>query len=107
MLRSSFAHEPEMTEVLAQYVAGLPRQARLLQTFLTEHRLLELRKVAHQIKGSAGGYGFMPVTHAADYVERMLHDHMSIEDIARGVRELLDLLRSVEGFDPHAISEAA
>jgi HPt (histidine-containing phosphotransfer) domain-containing protein len=100
-LHSTYAHEPEMAEVLALYVAQLPGQVRQLHALLNSQRLGELRRLVHQIKGSAGGYGFMCITDAAASAEWLLDNSASIDRVPRAIGELSDLMRSVEGFDAH------
>ena len=107
VLRSAFAHEDEIAEVLEQYVAGLPEQVAQLETLLELKQNGELRRLAHQLKGSGGGYGFMKITDAAAHLERLIDSGAHREDIVAGVQQLIEIIRSVEGYDAQATREAA
>ncbi|MEY4513267.1 MAG: hypothetical protein RLZZ450_5389 [Pseudomonadota bacterium] len=70
-LVSVFAHDPDMAEIVAGFVAGLPTQvAALLAASGRDDRAL-LMRLAHQLKGAAGGYGFPTITEAAGRVEEL------------------------------------
>ncbi|HYO10215.1 MAG TPA: CHASE3 domain-containing protein [Tepidisphaeraceae bacterium] len=99
-LRSTFADEPEMQQVLREYVAGLPRQVAQVAALLDRRDMDALRRAAHQIKGAGGGYGFMPLTDAAAKVERLIMAGAAGDAVARQVRELLDVIRSVQDYEP-------
>ena len=60
----------------------------------------ELSQVAHQLKGAAGVYGFMPVTEAAGRVESAVLDAEPLEAITAEVQALIELIRRVEGYEP-------
>ena len=66
-LRSEFADDPDFAVILEPYLAGAEEKVRALQAAakaLPDDRE-PVRALAHQIKGSAGGYGFPSVTEAA------------------------------------------
>ena len=106
-LRSSFAHEPEMTEIIAQYVSNLPAQVEQLEMLLEMKQDSELRRLVHQLKGSGGGYGFMEITTAAGEIERMIDECAPREAVAARTLALVEILRSVEGFNNRTSREAA
>ena len=58
-----------MIELVALFVAGLPAKLDRVEHALTDNDTLTVAGVAHQLKGSAGGYGFMPITVAAAALE--------------------------------------
>jgi signal transduction histidine kinase/CheY-like chemotaxis protein len=99
-LRSSFGDEPDMREIIAQFVARLPEQVRELETLLAVGDWFALKRLIHQIKGSAGGYGFQTVTEAAARVEKRVLDAVPESDIAAGIRDLIELMSTVDGFVP-------
>ena len=70
-LRSAFADDAEFAPVLAPYLAGLPATRAALARCIEDLNdapaadLAPLQRLAHQVKGSAGGYGFPAATTAA------------------------------------------
>ncbi len=70
-----------------------------MANFLQESNLEELAQVAHQLKGAAGVYGFMPITDAAGRVEAAVLQAEPLEDVTMQVNSLIGLIRRVEGYD--------
>jgi len=68
-LRSEFADEPDMADALAYYVDRLPRIAEELQAAFARDERDELARLLHQLKGSAGSYGFPTIGEAARAAE--------------------------------------
>jgi DNA-binding response OmpR family regulator len=106
-LRSEFADEREMKEVLADFVEGLPAHVRAIEEQLAAGDARALRREVHQLKGAGGGYGFPAVTDAAARAEKQLSAGVTLDAVARQVQELLELLRSIEGYRPTLEKAAA
>jgi signal transduction histidine kinase/CheY-like chemotaxis protein/HPt (histidine-containing phosphotransfer) domain-containing protein len=98
-LRSQFADDPDMQEVLKEFVANLPQRVAELTDHVENCNLEELRHLAHQLKGAAGGYGFPAITEAAAIAEKGVKSNNALEAIARDVQTLVGLIRSVEGYN--------
>lgn len=71
---SEFADDPDMTELVASFVEGLPLQVAKLEAAHASGDHPMLRRLAHQLKGAAGGYGFPTLTTAAAELEERLPD---------------------------------
>jgi HPt (histidine-containing phosphotransfer) domain-containing protein len=99
MLKSEFAGDQEMQEVLNEFVAGLPGQVKKLGELLDTSNLDELRRAVHQIKGAGGGYGFPTMTQSAAAAEQSIKSSAPIDTVATQVRSLIGLIRSVQGYD--------
>lgn len=97
-LRSSFADDPDMTEVLQEFVASLPGRVGELERLLEAGKFMELRRVVHQLKGAGGGYGFDRITELAATTEQSLKEDAPLETIQAEVQTLAALVRSVEGY---------
>ena len=97
-LRSSLASDPRMADVLAQFIARLPERVDELGRLLEEQNLQDLQRLVHQIKGSAGGYGFPEITEVAARAEERLKAGDLLEVIAADVHDLIGLIRRVDGF---------
>ncbi|MDB4964593.1 MAG: histidine kinase [Myxococcales bacterium] len=87
-LISTFADDPEMQEIVEQFVLGLPAQVEAISTALQLGHRDEVRVLAHQLKGSAGGYGFPSLTEIAGRLEFSARGGSSEAGLA------LDALRS-------------
>ena len=68
-LESDLAGDPELCELIQEFVAGLPAQVAAMEVALLRSDLETLRQGAHRLKGSAGGYGFGPIGELAAAVE--------------------------------------
>ena len=90
-LLSDYAGDPDMAELVEDYVMNLPQRIDALNNALASQEMEELRTLAHQVKGSAGGYGFMPITEQAAQLEMLLKDQAELESIRKEVDALVDL----------------
>jgi HPt (histidine-containing phosphotransfer) domain-containing protein len=61
-----------MVELIALFVEELPARVDLLRSHLERRDLVELRRIAHQLKGACGGYGFPDVGRVAASLESLL-----------------------------------
>lgn len=99
-LISQFAADPEMRDLVEFFVGALPERIGALEAALAESRLSDLRRMAHQIKGAAGGYGYPVLGQAAAALEGTLKapSPASLEQIRRDVGELIALCqRAIAG----------
>lgn len=88
VLRSTFAGEADMAELVSLFVSETPARVQMLQRLWEEQAMEDLCRVAHQLKGAGGGYGFPSITDAA----RRLED--SIRSLGHGGPGGTDQLRS-------------
>jgi CheY-like chemotaxis protein len=84
---------------LGAFVGELPRRVREMQDLLRQGQLEELVNIVHGLNGTGGLYGFAPITASADRAEQSIRESQPIEQIARRIDELVDLIRRVEGYD--------
>jgi HPt (histidine-containing phosphotransfer) domain-containing protein len=59
----------------------------------------DLAKLAHQLKGTAGLYEFLDISHSAAVVEDDALRGETIESITSQVQELIAMIRNVSGYD--------
>jgi CheY-like chemotaxis protein/HPt (histidine-containing phosphotransfer) domain-containing protein len=88
---SEFADDPEMTELVEGFVAGLGDSIERAQVALTTNDMVVLQRVAHQLKGAAGGYGFMQITEAAASLEHAVRQRD--EAVPKKLTEVISLCR--------------
>jgi len=100
ILRSKYADDEQMRDLLAKFVGGLPDRVSRIMDSLHRGELEDLRRLLHQLKGAGGGYGFAPITAAAAQAESAIKTGQAIDAITAQVNELVELIRTVEGYDP-------
>jgi PAS domain S-box-containing protein len=81
------------------FVADLPGQVNEILAAKAAGDLKQLRSLCHQLKGAAGMFGFADVTDTAERVEAQLDAGAVIERVEDELRQLVDLVRSVSGYD--------
>ncbi|MBL8759383.1 MAG: Hpt domain-containing protein [Phycisphaerae bacterium] len=77
-LRSTYADDPDMREIVEAFVEEMPAKVADLEAAWISQQVDDVRRLAHQLKGSGGGYGFQSVSEAAAHVER------TITELGRG-----------------------
>src|SRR5439155_13666953 len=97
-LRSSLASDPDMQELLRNFISNLPRRTERMLELVRKKEIEQLRQAVHQLKGAGGGYGFAEITHRATEVERTIKSGAALEAIAADVQSLVELLKRVEGY---------
>lgn len=85
---SEVGDDPEMAEIVVQFVKGLKVHADTLGQAQQNGDRETIRRVAHQLKGAAGGYGFPSITAAAAKLEDRARDGAPL---AQSVTEVVDL----------------
>lgn len=90
-IRSEFAGDPDMVELIEYFVSELPERAAAVTDCLRSERWEDLRRLAHQLKGASGGYGFGPLGDAAAALEEDLDTQADLDAIQRDVDRLLAL----------------
>ena len=68
-IRSSFADDADMAELVAIFVEDAPIKIERLSNALDSQNWDQVRVFAHQLKGAAAGYGFTPLSDLARELE--------------------------------------
>ena len=95
---SSFADDPDLREIVELFVDELPAKLAAMVAQFQSKNWNELRTLAHQMKGSAGSYGFDALTHYAARLEGAVKANRStdeVDDIQEALNDLLDISRRV------------
>ncbi len=92
---STLAHDHDMAELIEMFVAEVPEKLTRLEALLQAEDWNELKRLSHQLKGSAGGYGFGVVTAGAQKLEATLQNSDDVEIIGARVLELMSLLAAI------------
>jgi signal transduction histidine kinase/CheY-like chemotaxis protein/HPt (histidine-containing phosphotransfer) domain-containing protein len=91
-LLSDFATDPDMIELVENFVASLVQKRAEIERCAKEADLEALRRHAHQLKGAGGGYGFAALTDAAAEVEALAMGSSNRELLEGKVSVLLALI---------------
>ncbi len=95
VIRSSFADDPDMSELIELFVEDIPDKLERLRTAMEQEDLEALRSFAHQLKGAAGGYGFEQLTPLAHQLELTAASATQISAVRGGVEEIAAYLEAV------------
>ena len=71
-LTSSLSTDPDMAEIVAEFVMEMPGRVEQLTKSWDQQQLDTVQRLAHQLKGAAGGYGFSQISDAAGKLEHSL-----------------------------------
>jgi len=88
---SSLGDDPDFCELVEMYVAEMPERIERFKQLFDQGEYYELNRFAHQLKGSAGGYGFDEITPVAARVEHAATDEPDLAELEAALNELLDL----------------
>jgi signal transduction histidine kinase/CheY-like chemotaxis protein len=92
-LVSTLENDEDMKEILHQFVRDLPERSSAILRASQASDVETLKRLAHQLRGSAGGYGFPRITEAAAAVERAIAIGAEAPSLQRHVEELASLCR--------------
>ncbi len=97
-LKSKYENDPEMRELIELFVEELPERMGTIVSAWENRNLDTLRRMAHQLRGASGGYGYPTIGEAAGKLEEQLKglqaaDDTALEGVANGLRELTELCR--------------
>lgn len=83
--------EDEDTRLLvAQYASEMPDRIKLLQQAIAARDYAWLKRLAHQIKGSAGLYGFPELSAKAAQLESLINNQQSDMALASTAETLVE-----------------
>ena len=94
-IRSTLAADPEMRPLIKEFLDSLEDYAGQLDQSMRTKNFEFAYQMCHQLKGCGGGYGFDPITLAAEMALSLLQDETPNEQaIKRSVDELISVIRS-------------
>ena len=74
IIESDFAGEAELAGLLDEFVGRLPERLEQMRQIFAAGQRDQLRRLAHQLKGAGGGYGYPALTGAARRLEQAVKD---------------------------------
>ncbi len=85
--------DDDLLELVEMFVAELPDRIAAIEKALDQHDLATLATLVHQLKGSAGGYGFPSITAAAAEIQPDAKAGEDLETLKHQIRALVALCR--------------
>lgn len=95
ILRSKFAQDPDLGPLVDEFTREMPERITAILACWSSKNWSELGRIAHQLKGSAGGYGFDAISESAARLESTLGAEISVAHpamIDERVEEFVELL---------------
>ena len=92
--------EQRFRELVKGFVAGIPKKISAIENALATGDEESLRTQVHQIKGSAGSYGFPNVSNCARRCQELLRSQTDSDAARSQVEELLKQLSDLTGQQP-------
>jgi HPt (histidine-containing phosphotransfer) domain-containing protein len=93
-LLSEFSSDPDMRELVELFVTDMPARVTALQASWEAGNARDVQRMAHQIRGAAGGYGFPSVSSHAAKLEDAIRamDDSTAASLARLQKQFDDLI---------------
>ena len=88
-----------MRKVVQDFVTRLPSRATDILAAVASEDVESARQLLHQLKGAGGGFGFPQITALSRVAEKLIKDDATGEAIDTAIAELVDYLRSIDGYD--------
>jgi HPt (histidine-containing phosphotransfer) domain-containing protein len=88
---SCLGDDPDLEDIVEMFVQELPGRVAVLLSQLNASDWQGLRGTTHQLKGTAGSYGFEPLSRGAARAECALRNGEPEEQIRAAVNDLIDL----------------
>lgn len=90
---SPMSSDPDMLELVEEFVDHLKTRVSSLEVAFASDNLTELTRLAHQLKGASGGYGFDVIGQAAAQLEQSAKAADSVGQVSAELEEVIALCR--------------
>jgi HPt (histidine-containing phosphotransfer) domain-containing protein len=102
LIVSTLARHPELVRLVEAFVDDLPRRLASIERAMADANVHALKRLIHQLRGSAGGFGFAAITELAASIERAADAGADVTNLRDGVEALASLCRRAVAADPKA-----
>jgi HPt (histidine-containing phosphotransfer) domain-containing protein len=90
---SEFADDMDMQPLISEFLAELDERLAAMETLVRQGDFAELGRLAHQLKGAGGGYGYPAITQAAACLEGAARGEAPDEQVGPAFTALAALCR--------------
>ena len=80
-LVSTYSNDPEIHDLVVQFVGEMPQKIHFANEAFMGGDRTRLQIWAHQMKGGAGGYGFLEISNKAADLENALTTNQTTEKV--------------------------
>jgi PAS domain S-box-containing protein len=101
-LISEFANDSDMVEIIGIFVGGLSARAATLREACSHNDRATIERLAHQLRGAAGGFGFSAISVEAARLELASRRGDDAVTVERHVAALVELCGRARAPDPRA-----
>jgi HPt (histidine-containing phosphotransfer) domain-containing protein len=98
---SALGADPDFAEIVALFVDEMPVRIRDMQAHFGCANWDELARLAHQLKGAAGSYGFDQITPFAAGLEKAIRNGEPAATVRTSLDALLEVCGRVRAGEPH------
>jgi HPt (histidine-containing phosphotransfer) domain-containing protein len=91
LVYSRLGDDPDMADILDMFIDEIPSRMTAMLEQYNQGNWEGLRRLAHQLKGAAGSYGFDGVSPYAQRLERTILDGEPRQQIHDALMELVEL----------------
>jgi len=100
--------KPGSAKLVVTFVSKLGERCDAIRAAIDAKDFETLKRLAHQLKGAAGGYGFPAITDAAAALERATADDAAkLPELIRKLTEMCDQARAAVPLQPAPTTNAA
>jgi HPt (histidine-containing phosphotransfer) domain-containing protein len=97
---STFGNDPEYKELIVLFLNDLHERINSMKSFFESENWAGLQRIAHQLKGAAGSYGFDPISDCSTSLEHALKAGEPKEFIRKLTDELISMCQSARSGAP-------
>jgi HPt (histidine-containing phosphotransfer) domain-containing protein len=86
--------DPDLRDLIPGYLKNRQKDITTINKALKTADFNEIRRLGHSMRGSGGGYGFMPISKTGESIEKAAK-HKDSDQIKNHLAELSDFLERV------------
>lgn len=101
---SPLASDPGLRDLLEMFVSTLPQRLQKLHQLAQEQDWEGLRRLAHQLKGAAGSYGYAPLSVTAAQLESVCRHDRDPDQVSSLLSRLEDLACRITTAPPESLA---
>lgn len=100
LIYSDFGDDEDLAELVEMFVDEIPDRVQTMLDAAEGSDWEQLGRIAHQMKGAAGSYGFSEVTNVAAVLEHACRQNASAETIQRALQDLVTMCLKMRAGTP-------
>lgn len=94
-VKKIIAHvDPDLSDLIPRYLKNRQKDIKTINKALKTSDFDKIRTLGHSMRGSGGGYGFMPISKIGETIEKAARIK-NPDQIKGGLTELSDFLKRV------------